>query len=913
MTGEEMEIVAGSSHLDQVEDIDIDLNYTSGQMDDDMMLGDYDQIADGQHSPEVGDEQMAEGDDASYGMVDADEIDYNDAADPANDPDIEIGGTDDNSWQPESVAMVQELGDAQASVDEVDFAIVADANDVEVQDATEISSEVWLEGQSSNVADLPSAAAQTSDTSEAQQDPSIAIETITSNAGHTEASRGNLSPATSNNPATIEVSSTAPQEQETQQAGAQEEHQYESHVDHQNEPHEELHEEYQEARHDEYQDVHQDEHNGEHLEEYPEEYNGGFEELTKEFGEDNPEQEAAETTASEVVGADATGEGPEPPTDLHHLESGEADRGDYVENAQATDEWAAENLGVSDEVQAGVDSHETASQAEQPLSSQNHEAEPVTQSSSPIANSASAEDDNAGESKTVGPLPHPQITATEDPSAIAARYDIVVQYGDSDYQLFAKSTEDDPNRYFLSDRSTLDLPLVDFLSSIREVIAQELSPLDELVMSIDGLGVEFAETTTRDFIERYTFGEMLVLYDNLARNDDADFKPDIHIVLQVRPNCSQRLAALVDQANSGRGLSDVALYRDSPQLNDDFDEDFEEYEEDEALAMTPEPENDEYHDEVDAEADNDNQPEEQQVLEYTEDDEQEQHSDTQEVNGQSGDTAKSPGKDETEVANVDESEVANVDEAEVGNADDDLLNGNDELDLGPTKQGNTPFFLSSPIVPCTGNFSECLCDDCFLFDLSDGGDDHQPGLSSLAVDQSCFHGTPSASGHASQSKVYQRTVSFTKTSDANSKRSQDQPTTNETQDHPINTGDEPLAQNGHGSDASSHNTSVTATLNGDDQDEIDYSDDEGGDDQDAANSIAQDEVTSQENTAPTKSQTAVDDEITWESEDEDAGEAANTTPSNLSAQVSPTTGKRTRSASSAADDEAPPSAKPRLS
>ncbi|KAK8022142.1 conserved glutamic acid-rich protein [Apiospora rasikravindrae] len=904
MTGEEMEIVAGSSHLDQAEDIDIDLNYTSGQMDDDVMLGDYDQTVDAQHSPEVGDEQMAEGDDASYGMVDADEIDYNEVADPANDPDIEIGGTDDNSWQPESVAMEQELGDAQASVDEVDFAIVPDANDVEVQDATEISSEVWLEGQTSNVADLPPATAQISSTSEAQKDSSIDIEIISSNADHTEVSKGNLSPAASNYPP---ASSTAPQEQGTQQSNTEEEHRYEAHEEHQYEPQEELHDEYQETHHDEYQDDHQEEHNEEHLEEYPEEYNEGFEEVVKEVGEDNQEQEGAEMAASEIVGADATDEGPEPSTDLHHLESGEPDGGDDVENAQATDEWAGENLGVSDEVQAGVDSHETAKFIS-------------------LANSASAEDDNAGESKAVGPLPHPQITATEDPSAIAARYDIVVQYGDSDYQLFAKSTEDDPNRYFLSDRSTLDLPLADFLSSIREVIAQELSPLDELVMSIDGLGVEFAETTTRDFIERYTFGDMLVLYDNLASNDDADFKPDIHIVLQVRPNCSQRLAALVDQANSGRGLSDVALYRDSPQLNDDFDEDFEEYEEDEFLAITPEPENDEYHDDVD-EADNDNQ--EQQTLEYTKNDEQDQHSDTQEVNGQSGDTAKSPGKDETEVANVDETDVANVDEAdvanvdeadvarvdevEVANTDDDLLNGNDELDLGPTKQGNTPFFSTSPTVPCTGTFSECLCDDCFFHDLSDGGNDYQPGLSSPGVGQSCFHGTASAPGHASQSKVYQHTVSFTKTSDANSKRSQDQPSSNETQDHPINPDDEPLPQNGHGSDASSHNTSVTATLNGDDQDEIDYSDDEDGDDQDAANSIAQDQVTSQENTAPTKSQTAVDDEITWESEDEDAGEAANTTPSKLSAQVSPTTGKRTRSASNAADDEAPPSAKPRLS
>lgn len=386
---------------------------------------------------------------------------------------------------------------------------------------------------------------------------------------------------------------------------------------------------------------------------------------------------------------------------------------------------------------------------------------------------------------------------------------------------------------------------------------------------------------------------MLVLYDSLASNDDADFKPDIHIVLQVRPNCSQRLAALVDQANSGRGLSDVALYRDSPQLHDDFDEDFEEYEEDEALAITPEPENNEYRDEVDDEVDNNDQSDEQKILEFTENDDQNQRSDSQEVNGQSADIAKSPAEEEAEAAKV----------------DDNLLNGNDDLDLGPAKQGNNPFFSSSPIVPCTGNRSKCFCDDCFLFNLSDGADDHhQPGLSSPGGRQRCSHGTPSAPDRAPQSQIHQQhAFSIPNTSYANSNRSQDQPGSNETQDPPINHADTPSTQNGHGSDASSHNTSVTATVNGDEQDEIDYSDDEGDDDQDAANSTVQDEVATQEATASAKSQTAVEDEITWDSEDEDAGDVADTTPSKASAQVSPTTGKRTRSASNAADDEAPPS------
>lgn len=62
---------------------------------------------------------------------------------------------------------------------------------------------------------------------------------------------------------------------------------------------------------------------------------------------------------------------------------------------------------------------------------------------------------------------------------------------------------------------------------------------------------------------------MLALYDQLIKNEDTDDTPELYVYLLVRPNCSQRLAALVDQANSGRGLSDIAVYRDSTPAGDD--------------------------------------------------------------------------------------------------------------------------------------------------------------------------------------------------------------------------------------------------------------------------------------------------------------------------------------------------------
>ena len=82
-----------------------------------------------------------------------------------------------------------------------------------------------------------------------------------------------------------------------------------------------------------------------------------------------------------------------------------------------------------------------------------------------------------------------------------------ISYGQTDYRLFARGEDDDPNQYFLKDTSALELSLAGFLTSLREVISEEVSPLDELAMHIDGLGLEFAEV--RLSISLPIYGQLL--------------------------------------------------------------------------------------------------------------------------------------------------------------------------------------------------------------------------------------------------------------------------------------------------------------------------------------------------------------------------------------------------------------------
>lgn len=76
-----------------------------------------------------------------------------------------------------------------------------------------------------------------------------------------------------------------------------------------------------------------------------------------------------------------------------------------------------------------------------------------------------------------------------------AQHDVTFCYRHDEYSLFAESPDDDPNTYFLADTEALNQPLCDFLTKIRGIIAGELSTQDEIVLRVDGLGLEFGEVS----------------------------------------------------------------------------------------------------------------------------------------------------------------------------------------------------------------------------------------------------------------------------------------------------------------------------------------------------------------------------------------------------------------------------------
>ncbi|KAI0883554.1 uncharacterized protein GGS22DRAFT_190212 [Annulohypoxylon maeteangense] len=910
MPGEEMEITTDFGHTGFGEDIDIDLDFAVGQPDEDLELADFDQGQEMQNfNTDTRDELMAEGDDASYGMVDADDIEHNEGATAANDIEIDLGDPEENLWH-HSIPH----GETLEPVVEIDY--VEDA-DVDNSTAVNIGEASWLEAstyQINNANEVELAqvevAALDAASSHPPQDSAIPAEGVDaqdfglfetrddakepSSGGNDNGNQESIIEGTINEQQTTAFDAEPPQPAEGSVLS-------------------------KDDLQDNFNDVQSNgDANAIHEVQEHEQYQTDHNEVSEPGHTQNDVSQREEKPATPVAS-------------VHGSASEHSD--------QQEDETGQQDpsLGGSEQ-QLGGDSYAESANGPESVQSQGqeenkaHDADGThTQTDHYDPGNENAERTDANEDGQILPAGKAHV---EHPLSIATRHEMYISYGQTDYRLFAKSEDDDPNQYFLRDMSAMELPLGQFLSNLREIVAEEVSVLDELVMHVDGLGLEFSESSTSDMLEEFTFGDILSLYDKLVKNDGAESAPCLYMYLMVRPNCRQRLVALLDSASAGRGLSEVAVYRemtpdpdeqpDNPEYHSSYaSSEGEEGEEDDetrhgsnSLTHGEEGEDSyEYEDnnlagDEDEEHDDDG-VEEQSLLKSSA-----VHTPAAEANPeQEGLEGQAKESEEISRQNTEENPGADVDGEVIDFSDD-------ELDLSSLKQGK-----SYPYSPL--NFSSffnhtgragCQCQDCFELSLDqlDISMPDTPTLFSPAITvthrksqyQSGSSSPWSIVSAAQPSTFLDGTESFRIIT--NSYFPQDQQTNASPQGHDRvnhdesngvttaehNVSNQHTPRTNELADTHSEVTSATVTLNGDDNDEIDYSDDDGEVEE------GQDDPPNASDTASTNLKTPIDDEITWESDDEDVKNETTTAPKEApktTVQVSPSSGKRRRSNSDLLD------------
>lgn len=506
MPAEEMDIITDVSHSGPAEDIDLDLDDAVAHTDDDMELGDYNEK---QGAIEVVDEMMAEGDDTSDGMVDADEIDYNVSGVADSDYDIDIGGTDGNLYEMDNVGQNVDI----SLGDEIEYAVDTEPTGPANEQTTNgdwlqdqnLAGVVAAEGDVNQMEDTP---IEEGDQAPVSQEAQATI--VTADLGEAAVLPGVTYTEVHGNEATNDEQQRN-EPAEGQHVGLEDlAGDFDNEASH-HEPAETGSGEYSKDQFDENKNTSSalpagPDNQTENSVTLASATIGGVE-LAGDDSVDGAAGAVAVANAAEAINVSETAETLEASWVEPAGETAEA--GEHYSTAESSE--VAKNGEVS-EVHASDDAEARAKSThdfpvgnEKPYDfgaegTHSHENPPGDHSNPAVGTvkedvgvDADADANNHSQSSR---LPHTQITASEHPSAIAARYEILIHYGKTDYQLFAKSVDDDPEQYFLSDRSALDTSLLEFLASIRDVISEEVSPLDELVMHIDGLGLEFGEVST---------------------------------------------------------------------------------------------------------------------------------------------------------------------------------------------------------------------------------------------------------------------------------------------------------------------------------------------------------------------------------------------------------------------------------
>lgn len=132
---------------------------------------------------------------------------------------------------------------------------------------------------------------------------------------------------------------------------------------------------------------------------------------------------------------------------------------------------------------------------------------------------------------------------------------VVVVYRDLEFSLFPLSGEKSnlPETCFLPDRSHLGSPLNKLVAALRDVLGEEFTPSEELVLNFTALGVEFEEENNQ--MNNFTLYDLLGLFAKLLAQDGVEEAHPLHISLTSRKKYIPKLEMIHSHIVGGGGLA----------------------------------------------------------------------------------------------------------------------------------------------------------------------------------------------------------------------------------------------------------------------------------------------------------------------------------------------------------------------
>ncbi|EGX46743.1 hypothetical protein AOL_s00097g491 [Orbilia oligospora ATCC 24927] len=132
---------------------------------------------------------------------------------------------------------------------------------------------------------------------------------------------------------------------------------------------------------------------------------------------------------------------------------------------------------------------------------------------------------------------------------------VLVIYRDLEFSLFPISGEKSnlPETCFLPDRSHLGSPLSKLVAALRDVLGEEFTSSEELILNFTALGVEFEEENNQ--MNNFTLYDLLGLFSKLLAQDGVEEARPLHISLTSRKKYIPRLEMIHSHIVEGGGLA----------------------------------------------------------------------------------------------------------------------------------------------------------------------------------------------------------------------------------------------------------------------------------------------------------------------------------------------------------------------
>ncbi|RAO66252.1 uncharacterized protein BHQ10_002264 [Talaromyces amestolkiae] len=139
-------------------------------------------------------------------------------------------------------------------------------------------------------------------------------------------------------------------------------------------------------------------------------------------------------------------------------------------------------------------------------------------------------------------------------------HQVKVIYQESEISMFPPRTGNTSETYFLADEGLAHESIGRLFKECRAILGEHASSEDSLVFHIDSLGIELCEDNTH--VTEITLSQIVDTYLHLCRNSGIEQPEPLYLGLNTRPHLSSELAALLNAAKEGKGISDIQTWEE---------------------------------------------------------------------------------------------------------------------------------------------------------------------------------------------------------------------------------------------------------------------------------------------------------------------------------------------------------------